>query len=163
MRNAETDKRQFTGRHMLIVVCAFFAVVIAANATMAYFASRSWTGLVVPNSYVASQHYNEKLAAAQAQTARGWTSDLHYTEGELRLRIRSSDGTPVAGLQVAGQLERPIGVSEDRDVVLTETTPGIYTAATTLAAGAWNVTVDARRDGGDSYLQIFRLRVGKAG
>ena len=98
MQKAETDKRQFTGRHMLVVVCAFFAVVIAANATMAYYASRSWTGLVVANSYVASQHYNEKLAAAQAQAAMGWSSELTYAQGELRLRITSRDGTPVAGL-----------------------------------------------------------------
>ena len=51
------SQKTFTGRHMLLLVSAFFAAVIAANGTMAYFAARSWTGLVVENSYVASQEY----------------------------------------------------------------------------------------------------------
>ncbi len=59
MANNGPTKCGFTGHHMLIVMLAFFgAVMIAANLTMASFASRSWSGLEVPNSYVASQEYN---------------------------------------------------------------------------------------------------------
>ena len=47
--NAEKQFR-FTGYHMLAIMVAFFGVVIAVNLTMATFASRSWTGLVVENS-----------------------------------------------------------------------------------------------------------------
>ncbi|TIS18850.1 MAG: cytochrome oxidase, partial [Mesorhizobium sp.] len=55
----DTQKpREFTGRHMLISILAFFAVVIGVNLTMATFAHRSWTGLVVENTYVASQQFN---------------------------------------------------------------------------------------------------------
>ena len=62
---------EFTGRHMLAAMLAFFGVIIAVNITMAVFAQTSWTGFVVRNSYVASQEFNGKVAAARAQAALG--------------------------------------------------------------------------------------------
>ncbi|TGV41583.1 cytochrome oxidase, partial [bacterium M00.F.Ca.ET.168.01.1.1] len=45
--STDTQKpREFTGRHMLVIILAFFGVVIAVNLTMATLASTSWTGLV---------------------------------------------------------------------------------------------------------------------
>ncbi|TIW70058.1 MAG: cytochrome oxidase, partial [Mesorhizobium sp.] len=44
--------REFTGRHMLFIILGFFGVVIGVNLTMATLASKSWTGLVVENTYV---------------------------------------------------------------------------------------------------------------
>lgn len=59
--SANTQKsRAFTGRHMLATILTFFGVVIAVNLTMATLASTSWTGLVVENTYVASQQFNRK-------------------------------------------------------------------------------------------------------
>ena len=60
MRQVRTAPKEFTGRHMLAIMLAFFGTIIAVNLVMAIFASRSWTGLVVKNSYVASQEFNEK-------------------------------------------------------------------------------------------------------
>ncbi|HLA02420.1 MAG TPA: FixH family protein, partial [Aestuariivirga sp.] len=45
--------RTFTGWHMAAITISFFAVIIAVNLTLAVFASSSWSGLVVANSYVA--------------------------------------------------------------------------------------------------------------
>lgn len=60
---AQTDKpKEFTGRHMLAIMLAFFGVIIAVNGVMATFATRSWSGLVVENTYVASQQFNERAA-----------------------------------------------------------------------------------------------------
>ena len=53
----------FSGRHMLLTMLAFFGVIIGVNLTMAWFARSSWTGLVVENSYVASQEFNAKMEA----------------------------------------------------------------------------------------------------
>jgi len=49
---------RFTGWHMTFILVSFFAVVIAVNLTMAHFASSTFGGLVVENSYVASQKYD---------------------------------------------------------------------------------------------------------
>jgi nitrogen fixation protein FixH len=41
-----TSQKEFTGRHMLLIMIAFFGVIIAVNITMAVVARQSWTGLV---------------------------------------------------------------------------------------------------------------------
>ncbi|ESZ68246.1 hypothetical protein X726_32300 [Mesorhizobium sp. L103C105A0] len=80
--NATTRKpREFTGRHMLATVLAFFGVVIAVNLTMATLANTSWTGLVVENTYVASQQFNKKAEEGRAQAALGWTGQLTIAWG----------------------------------------------------------------------------------
>jgi nitrogen fixation protein FixH len=56
----------FTGWHMLGIMVAFFGVIIAVNLTMAYNAIHSWSGLVVQNTYVASQEFNDKAETAKA-------------------------------------------------------------------------------------------------
>ena len=60
------DEHPFTGRHMLAVVFAFFGTIITVNLVMAFLATGTFPGLVVKNSYIASQHYNERLAETRA-------------------------------------------------------------------------------------------------
>ncbi len=59
----------FTGWHMLGIMVAFFGVIIAVNITMAYKAVSSWSGLVVKNTYVASQEFNDKAETGKEQAA----------------------------------------------------------------------------------------------
>ncbi len=49
--------KEFTGRHMWLLAVSFFGVIISVNIVMAVSAARTWTGLVVENSYVASQEF----------------------------------------------------------------------------------------------------------
>ena len=49
---------ELTGKHVAMIFCGFFGIIIAVNVSMAMLASSSWTGLVVSNSYVASQKFN---------------------------------------------------------------------------------------------------------
>ena len=46
MQTPPTQPKQFTGRHMLFAMLAFFGVIIIVNLTMAAFATRSWTCLL---------------------------------------------------------------------------------------------------------------------
>ncbi|TIV43240.1 MAG: cytochrome oxidase, partial [Mesorhizobium sp.] len=87
--------REFTGRHMLVIILAFFGVVIAVNLTMATLASTSWTGLVVENTYVASQQFNKKAEEGRAQAALGWTGKLTIAWGEVRYGLADVAGKPV--------------------------------------------------------------------
>ncbi|TIY08576.1 MAG: cytochrome oxidase, partial [Mesorhizobium sp.] len=94
--SANTQRtREFTGRHMLTTILAFFGVVIAVNLTMATFASTSWTGLVVENTYVASQQFNQKAEEGRAQAALGWTGKLTISWGEVRYSLSDAAGKPV--------------------------------------------------------------------
>ena len=159
---AGSPARQFTGRHMLIVVCSFFAVVIAANLTMALFATGSWTGLVVKNSYVASQQFNEQLMEARAQDELGWKSEIAYATGQIRFTVHKQDGAGLSGAQVTARLTRPVGIEQDHALTLTENRPGVYQHDGILAPGVWNVEVLARLNAGADYRQIFRLYVPEA-
>ena len=61
--------RPFTGRHMFATLVVFFGIVIAVNFTMASYATTTFGGLVVENSYVASQKFNRWLDEAAAEGA----------------------------------------------------------------------------------------------
>lgn len=161
-QSPETPGRPFTGWHMLALICAFFGVVIAVNVTMAVFASGSWTGLVVKNSYVASQQYNEVLRDARTQGELGWKSTLAYEDGRLRFDLDTREGAAVAGAEVTAALSRPIGVERDHSLVLAEREPGLYEQSNALEPGIWNVEVMARAEGGTSYRQLFRLYIPEA-
>ncbi len=65
---ARTSQPRFTGYHMAAIMVSFFGVVIAVNFTMAWYATSSWSGLVVENTYVASQQFNSRAAAMRAAT-----------------------------------------------------------------------------------------------
>ena len=87
--------RPFTGRHMSYIMLGFFAVVFTANMTMVYFAKASWTGLVVANSYVASQSFNSDTARLKAFRDMGIEPALTFDKGELRVKfVAQSGATP---------------------------------------------------------------------
>lgn len=151
--------RTFTGWHMLAVTVGFFTVVIAVNVTMAVFATGSWTGLVVKNSYVASQEYNGVLRDARAQAARGWTSELDYGNSRLSFALHSRAGTAIAGANAVATVSRPVGTEQDTTVTLIESRPGVYEHAIALGPGAWNVEIRAESGSGAAYRQVYRLRV----
>lgn len=131
--------KQFTGLHMLLVVGLFFGTIITVNLIMAYHATRSWTGLVVKNSYVASQHFNEKLQADRVQDALGWTPTFTADQGQLRYRLLDAKGAPVVAKQADAKLMRPSHEREDHVVTLVPDANGDFVAAHELGYGAWDV------------------------
>ena len=98
----------FSGRHMAAILIAFFGVVVAVNLTMATFATRTFGGVVVENSYVASQKYNGWLSAARKQDRLGWT---------IEPRLGSDRHVVVAvnkrGVIVSGFARHPLGRAAD--------------------------------------------------
>src|SRR3546814_19061021 len=86
---------------------AFFGVVISVNIVMASFALSTFGGTVVDNSYVASQHYNEWLARADAQDRLGWDKRVEV-DGSRHVRlIGRNAGAPVEGLPPVPTLRHP--------------------------------------------------------
>ena len=84
-----SEQGKFTGTHMVIIMVAFFGVIITVNLTMAMLASRSWTGLVVKNSYVESQKFNSTLQNSRAQAALNWTGVLSQSINGVEFELRS--------------------------------------------------------------------------
>lgn len=129
--------RELTGRHVFLIAFCSFGVIVAANMAMLFAATGSFPGLVVKNSYVASQGWNARTAA---QAALGWTSVTRYRNGEVHLEIADNQGVPVRGLELSATVGRPSTDAEDRLLVLTETEDG-YTASALLDPGLWRVRV----------------------
>ena len=135
--------RTFTGWHMAAITISFFAVIIAVNLTLAFFASSSWTGLVVANSYVASQSFNRDAEIARQQQALGWQMNLTVNRSLAKIAIFDRDNLPMTGLNIRAVLQRP--TDEDRDQVLKlhEAGAGIYLADATIGSGVWVADITA--------------------
>jgi nitrogen fixation protein FixH len=153
------DGRPFTGKHMLAIMLGFFAVVLAANMTMVYFAKSSWTGLVVPNSYVASQEFNEKTAALVASESADVHPVLSFEAGTLKLTLRTKGGDAVPANTVKVSLGRPSHEGEDRTVDLVSKGGGLFEAPQQLAGGQWTGTVSADLPGHGAWSRPIRIIV----
>jgi nitrogen fixation protein FixH len=154
-----TQPRTFTGRHMLAAMVAFFGVIVAVNLTMATFAMKSWTGLVVQNSYVASQEFNDRAAAGRARAALGWQSDLAYSNGELRYTLVHGNGSTVALTDVQVALGRPAYEADDTTIALAPTGAGGFGSSIELGDGQWIVRVSAEAGLAEPWLDIRRIHV----
>lgn len=134
-----TRQKEFTGKHMLMIAVAFFGVIIGVNVLMAVSASRTWTGLVVPNSYVASQEFQVKADAASAQNAAGWTMDVDLEAGMLVVQLLD-DGRPIEVSDVTAFVRRPVGGHDDATVLLTAS-GNSFTGPVELTPGVWDITI----------------------
>jgi len=152
------DDHPFTGWHMLVVVCLFFGTIIAVNIVLAVSATGTFPGLVVENSYVASQNFNRTLAEARAQDQSGWRMDLAAPDGVLSLRLTDRDGVLLRRLEVTAEAGRPSTTDEDRMIPLVATESG-YRAAEALPPGEWDIAVEARKDGERVFGARHRLHV----
>ncbi len=153
---------RFTGWHMLACMLAFFGVIIAVNFTMAFMASGTWTGLVVKNSYVASQKFNDELALAKQQTENGLRSTISYTGDKLSFRIIGDNGNSVRPKEAVIWLGRPAFEQQDRTLTAVCDRTGMCSASVQLAAGHWAVRFEAALPNG-AYRRDARLFVTDGG
>lgn len=159
MKTPTRPKGEFTGRHMLIIMLAFFGTIIAVNLTMATLANRSWTGLVVKNSYVASQQFNEKAALARAQQALGWRGELTIADGTVSYRLTDRSGDPVSAEAVRMIFRRPVSEQGDLTLRLARAGTGAFAQTIKIADGGWIVEILADIGQPDPYRQVERVRV----
>lgn len=131
--------RPVTGRQVLLIVLAFFGVIIAANMTMLYFAVTNFSGLVVKNSYVASQNFETDRARARAAALTGWNLETAAVSGAVELLVTDQAGAPVERAVLSGVIGRPSHDRADRPVAFVEIAPGRYRAETGLEPGAWRL------------------------
>lgn len=133
---------ELTGRKVAAIFVAFFGVVMVVNFTMARFASSTFGGVVVDNSYVASQHFNTWLDAARAQKAMGWSASLARLPDD-RVAVRMA-GAPASGLTVSAIARHPLGRAPDRPLHLVRASDGTFVSTSTLPPGRWLVRIAAQ-------------------
>ena len=149
----------FTGWHMLGIMLAFFGVIIAVNLIMAYNAVHSWSGLVVENTYVASQEFNDKAQTGKEQAALNWQSKPAFENGIFTWQLADHEGKAVSMTGGTVEFKRPVGDVHDTKVTLSVQKPGILTAPLELGDGAWIMEVNADAGLEDPYRHIIRVLV----
>lgn len=134
----------FTGKHMLMIMVGGFGIVIAVNLVMAREAISTFGGVVVENSYVASQHFNRWLDEAEKEKALGWDIAV---ERDATGRVRITPLNIPEGAVVRGDARHPLGRMPDRLLQFEADRSGHYVSTTPLPAGRWTIRVEVSHDG----------------
>lgn len=161
MLNAIFRPQKFTGWHMAIVMGLFFGTIITVNMTLAYYANSSWTGLVVKNSYVASQKFNSETARLEKQQAMGWKISADYNNGIVTLGVNDRVGKALELSELTAKIGRPVTEVDDRYLPLTKLDDGSFQAETTLAKGVWQIDMVASDNQGNTLEKSIRITVNR--
>ncbi|WP_138935882.1 FixH family protein [Roseovarius arcticus] len=145
--------REITGRHVFAGFALAFGIIIAVNLTLAFNAVRTFPGLEVGNSYVASQSFD---ADRDAQEALEWDVSANIAGDTLRLIIMR-DGIAQAPAIEQATFGRATSVARDQELVLTFDGTA-FTAPVMAGAGNWNLRLKARAGDGTLFQQRIIVR-----
>lgn len=140
--------KQITGWHVMGLFGLGFGIIIAVNLTLAFNALRTFPGLEVKNSYVASQSFDRERAA---QTALEWDVSARLSGDALVLSFLS-DGKPLAPTLEKTVFGRATSVRADQEPAFTFDGTA-YVAPVQAGPGNWNLRVVARAPDGTLFKQ----------
>jgi nitrogen fixation protein FixH len=151
---------RLTGKHILLILLGFFAVIGVVNAAFIYFAVSTGPGEEQGASYEVGLRYNNLLAEERSQNALQWHHQSQIAQGgRLRVSIADNAGAPVAGLTVTGNFGRPASDNADRSLAFKEVDAGIYEAALgQIAAGSWVLTFSAEKARPGAETASYRVK-----
>lgn len=147
--NTEKQPFRFTGKHAVMVFVGCFGLIFAVNIFMAWNAVRTFPGLEVANSYVASQGFNDRLAD---QRRLGWQTRVEVQDGQLRLFVRTEEGVTAAVDSLQATLGRATHDRDDWQPTF-QRIPGGFAAPVDLEPGNWNLRMTAVAADGTEFRQ----------
>lgn len=149
-------EKKLTGKHVAMIFVGAFGVIIAVNIALAVSAVRTFPGLEVKNSYVASQEFNTRL---HDQQELGWEVKAEYVGGLLILAITDGEGGAVKPKTLEAVVGRPTHVKDD--VIPDFQFDGnAFVAPVPLGNGNWNIRMKATTADGTEFIQrvVFRVK-----
>jgi nitrogen fixation protein FixH len=163
-RQRARKPREITGRMVLAMMVAFFAVVIGVNVFMAHEALSTFGGVEIESSYQAGQKFERDVAMAKAQDDRHWQVDAKVSTGAngaalLDITARDATGAPLAGLSATALFARPTDRRLDRAVTVSEDTSGHFRGSADIAAGQWDLVIELSRQGERVFLSKNRVMI----
>jgi nitrogen fixation protein FixH len=139
------------GVHVLWMLIAFFALVIAVDAFFIARAVATFPGEQVKNSYVLGLDYNREVERRERQRDLGWRAEAGIASEagqSLVVRLRSRADEPVSGLNMSARVFSAAAAGVDEKIDLQERSPGEYVAPVSLPAKARvEIAVSALRAG----------------
>ena len=145
---------EIKGWHVFAMFAFGFSIIIAVNLTLAWNAVRTFPGLEVSNSYVASQSFDSDLAA---QTALGWEVTAVLAGDELALVILDGE-TPVIPQIESAVFGRATHVGADQFPSFTHDGRA-FRARVEAGAGNWNLRLRARAEDGTLFQQRIVVEI----
>lgn len=142
-----------TGWHVFVVIAAAFSVIIMANLTLTWFALGTFPGLDVPNTYVASQQFNDRQ---KAQLALGWSTQLSYANGQVYLVFHDRDGAIVFPDSLTLRVGQSTNARTDQDIPLIKNDGG-YHADQDLPKGNLVFDIEALAKDGTVFSERRRM------
>ena len=139
--------------HPALIFGGAFTVIIAVNLVLALSAVRTFPGLEVRNSYVASQSFD---ADRTAQVALGWDVSATIYGSTLQLQI-TKQGAPVRPEIISATFGRATTVAQDQSPVFAFDGQ-IFKAYIDAGPGNWNLRLVAEAADGTRFQQ--RIIVG---
>ncbi|WP_276718233.1 FixH family protein [Pseudooceanicola nitratireducens] len=154
MTHADDTGFRLKGWHVLAGFTAAFGIIITVNLVMATQAIRTFPGLEVKNSYVASQEFDDRRAEQQAL---GWTIFADWQDGMVHLSITDADG-PVRVRDLHAVVGRATHVNDDVEPAFAFNGT-VYEAPLDLGPGNWNIRMTALAEDGNRFQQRVILHV----
>ncbi len=146
---------EIKGWHVLSWFVIGFGIIIAVNLTLAVNAVRTFPGLEVKNSYVASQAFEADRAA---QTALGWEVSATVERGVLTLQILEQ-GQPIAPDITQAVFGRATTVAADQTPEFTFDGNRLV-APVKAGPGNWNLRLTALAADGTEFRQRIVVKAG---
>ncbi|MCI4677816.1 FixH family protein [Rhodoblastus acidophilus] len=150
--------RPLNARTVLLIILAFFGIILGVNFIMATFAVKTFSGLDANDPYDTGLAYNKEIAAAKAQGLLGWTVDLTRANDsgatQITVSVRDKAGKPVEGLDASLDFYFPATRKFDRTVPASPIAEGVYSGAAALRPGRWDLQLTLSRAG----KRMFRSR-----
>jgi nitrogen fixation protein FixH len=151
--------RTFTGMHMLVIMIAFFAIIIAVNVAMASLARSSWTGLVVKNSYVAGQDFNRRLKESREQLALGYKGTLTAGQDEITYALVDAQGKAMKMASARASFSHPVYEAADWSIDLASPDGKTFSGRHGLRDGVWIVTIESDIGLSRPYAEVRRVTI----
>ncbi|KEJ87902.1 FixH family protein [Sulfitobacter donghicola] len=146
--------KEIKGWHVASIFVFAFSIIISVNLVLAFNAVKTFPGLEVSNSYVASQSFDEDRAT---QMSLNWDVSASLEGDILTLNI-TKDGRPVNPVIESATFGRATNVQQDQTPVF-EFDGHALRAPVDAGPGNWNLRLRARSEDGILFQQRVIVEV----
>ena len=162
MSASRRDKRELTGRAVLLWLIGFFGVVFAVNGVLVQAATSTFGGLETGSSYKAGLMFKQEVDSAERQDALHWHVDGKLKrdragQAVLDLSARDAQGVALSGLTAQAHFAHPADARLDQSISLKSLGGGAFRGEAQAQPGQWELIVDLYR--GDDRLFRSRSRI----
>lgn len=153
------SERELTGRVVLIILLAFFAVVVGVNVVLMRAAATTFGGLETESSYKAGLAFKQEASLAHAQDERAWKVDANLVRlrdagAQFEISTRDAKGQPIPHLDLVLTLAHPTDKRLDRVIATGEIATGRFRGVADVPAGQWELVIELSQNGE----RMFRSR-----